>query len=59
MEDLREHLASRVARWQLPERWAFIPEVPRTSVGKFDKTVLRQRLEEGALGERVKVGAAA
>ena len=30
-----------VARWQLPERWTFIDEVPKTSVGKFDKKVLR------------------
>ena len=38
-----------VARWQLPERWAFIEEVPKTSVGKFDKKVLRRRYAEGAL----------
>ena len=30
---------STVARWQLPERWAFIEAVPKTSVGKFDKKV--------------------
>ena len=29
--------ARRMARWQLPERWAFIEAVPKTSVGKFDK----------------------
>jgi fatty-acyl-CoA synthase len=48
-EDLREFLSDRVARWQLPERWSFIPEVPKTSVGKFDKKVLRQRYADGAL----------
>jgi len=47
--ELRAHLADHVARWQLPERWAFIDEVPKTSVGKFDKKVLRKRLEEGDL----------
>ena len=31
------------------ERWAIIEEVPKTSVGKFDKKVLRQRLAEGGL----------
>ena len=31
----------RVARWWLPERWTFLEEVPKTSVGKFDKKVLR------------------
>src|SRR4051812_38106986 len=56
-EDLREHLAPRVAKWWLPDEIAFIDEVPKTSVGKFDKKVLRKRLEEGAL-EREPVGAA-
>ncbi|MEW6272398.1 MAG: long-chain fatty acid--CoA ligase [Thermodesulfobacteriota bacterium] len=42
-------LASRVARWWIPERWSFIDEVPKTSVGKFDKKVLRSRLAEGSL----------
>ncbi len=41
--ELREFLSDRVARWQLPERWAFIAEVPKTSVGKFDKKVLREQ----------------
>jgi fatty-acyl-CoA synthase len=48
-EELREHLASRVAKWWLPDEFAFIDEVPKTSVGKFDKKVLRQRLAEGTL----------
>ncbi|MEA2388381.1 MAG: hypothetical protein QOG41_1154 [Thermoleophilaceae bacterium] len=56
-EDLREHLTSRVAKWWLPDEFAFIDEVPKTSVGKFDKKVLRKRLEEGEL-EREPVGAA-
>ncbi|WP_019055037.1 long-chain fatty acid--CoA ligase [Streptomyces prunicolor] len=47
---LQAHLASNgIARWQLPERWAVIAEVPKTSVGKFDKKVLRGRFAEGAL----------
>ena len=41
--DLRDYLGDRVARWWLPERWTFIDEVPKTSVGKFDKKVLRAR----------------
>ncbi len=45
--DLREFLASRVARWQLPERWSFITEVPKTSVGKFAKTRLRDGYAKG------------
>ncbi len=46
---LRDFLATRVARWQLPERWAFIDEVPKTSVGKFDKKALRGRYAAGEL----------
>jgi len=46
---LREFLGGSVAKWQLPERWAFIAEVPKTSVGKFDKKVLRARYADGAL----------
>ena len=38
-----------VARWQVPERWAVIDAVPKTSVGKFDKKVLRQRYADGEL----------
>ncbi|GLZ43672.1 long-chain fatty acid--CoA ligase [Actinokineospora sp. NBRC 105648] len=48
-EELRGFLADKVARWQLPENWAFIEEVPKTSVGKFDKKVLRAAHSEGRL----------
>ena len=48
-EELREFLASRVPKWQLPERWSFIAEVPKTSVGKFSKKTLRQMYAEGGL----------
>ncbi|MFT3853169.1 MAG: long-chain fatty acid--CoA ligase [Ilumatobacteraceae bacterium] len=41
--ELREWLSSRTAKLWLPERWTFIDEVPKTSVGKFDKKVLRAR----------------
>jgi fatty-acyl-CoA synthase len=46
---LASALAARVARWWIPERWSFIDEVPKTSVGKFDKKVLRSRLADGKL----------
>ena len=45
--DLRDYLGDKVVKWWLPERWAFIDEVPKTSVGKFDKKVLRARHAEG------------
>lgn len=41
--ELRDFLSERIPRWQLPERWTFIDEVPRTSVGKFDKKAVRSR----------------
>jgi len=47
--ELGEHLVDRVAKWWIPDQFAFINEVPKTSVGKFDKKVLRKRLEEGEL----------
>ncbi|MET8012391.1 long-chain fatty acid--CoA ligase [Streptomyces sp. NPDC005271] len=48
-KELRAFLAERVARWQLPEHWALIPAVPKTSVGKFDKKVIRKQYADGEL----------
>ncbi|MCP2293412.1 long-chain fatty acid--CoA ligase [Nocardia amikacinitolerans] len=48
-EELRDFLADKFAKWQLPERWTFIAEVPKTSVGKFDKKRLRAQYADGDL----------
>jgi fatty-acyl-CoA synthase len=56
-QELVEHLQGRVAKWWVPDEFAFIDEVPKTSVGKFDKKVLRGELAEGTLEGRVRVGA--
>jgi fatty-acyl-CoA synthase len=48
-EELRAYLASRVAKWWIPDEFVFIEQVPKTSVGKFDKKVLRRQLSEGEL----------
>jgi fatty-acyl-CoA synthase len=40
-DELREFLAPKVARWWLPERWTFVDELPKTSVGKLDKKLIR------------------
>jgi fatty-acyl-CoA synthase len=45
--ELREFLGAVVPRWQLPERWCFITEVPKTSVGKFAKTRIRDAYARG------------
>jgi fatty-acyl-CoA synthase len=47
--DLCTFLEPRVAKWWVPERWTFIVEIPKTSVGKFDKKRLRAQREEGTL----------
>jgi len=47
--ELRGFLAERVADWQLPERWAYVPEIPKTSVGKFDKKALRHAYTHNSL----------
>jgi fatty-acyl-CoA synthase len=48
---LRDHLSDRVAKWWIPERIEFIEEVPKTSVGKFDKKVLRERFAQASQAE--------
>jgi fatty-acyl-CoA synthase len=44
--EILEFLSSRVAKWQLPDEVIFIESVPKTSVGKFDKKVLREQFKE-------------
>jgi fatty-acyl-CoA synthase len=41
-----------VAKWQVPENWAFVDVIPKTSVGKFDKKALRTQHEKGDLAPR-------
>lgn len=40
--ELRAHLAASFSRWQLPDAIVFVPEIPRTSVGKMQKSKLRE-----------------
>ena len=50
-EEVIEFLKDKVAKWWLPDEVRFIDEVPKTSVGKFDKKVLRAGatpIKEGA-----------
>ena len=47
--ELTEFLSDKVARWWLPERWTFLSAVPKTSVGKFDKKVLRKQYADDEL----------
>lgn len=48
-EELLAYLAPQFAKWWLPEKFAIIEEVPKTSTGKFNKRVLRQQFADGEL----------
>jgi fatty-acyl-CoA synthase len=39
--DINAYLSTRVARWWLPDEVRFVSDLPKTSVGKFDKKALR------------------
>ena len=45
-KELREHLSSGFAKWQLPDRFEFVAAIPRTATGKSKKTELRQQFAE-------------
>jgi fatty-acyl-CoA synthase len=45
-EDLRGFLAKSFAKWQLPDAFVFVDTIPRTSVGKFKKTALRDQFAD-------------
>ena len=42
-EELRDYLAPKFAKFWLPDRFEFVDEIPKTSVGKFRKTALREQ----------------
>jgi fatty-acyl-CoA synthase len=45
--DLNQELAKKFAKWQLPDAYEFVAEIPRTSTGKFWKAKLRERYAAG------------
>jgi len=45
-EELRAFLAGKFAKWQLPDAFVPVNEIPRTSVGKFLKTKLREQFAD-------------
>lgn len=48
-EALRDFLRPKLPKWMLPEYWAFVDHIDKTSVEKFDKKDLRAHLAEGDL----------
>ena len=45
-DELRAYLAPSFAKWWLPDAIEFAKEIPRTSVGKFKKTTLREQYRD-------------
>jgi fatty-acyl-CoA synthase len=41
-----KHLAKRFAKWQLPDEILFVETIPKTSVGKIDKKLIRAEYED-------------
>ncbi|MDP5062814.1 MAG: long-chain fatty acid--CoA ligase [Maribacter sp.] len=48
-EELKEYLSKDFASYQIPDNYVTINEVPKTSVGKFDKKEIRRLYAEGKL----------
>ena len=50
-DELREFLAPQFAKFWLPDRFEFVDEIPKTAVGKFRKTALRERFSSAVAAE--------
>ena len=47
-DELRCFLAEKFAKWQLPDEFIFVTELPHTSTGKLLKSALRERFKDRA-----------
>ena len=45
-KDILNHLRKKFAKWQLPDDVKFVDEIPKTSVGKFKKSAIRERYKD-------------
>lgn len=45
-QDILDHLSKKFARWQLPDEVKFVDEIPKTSVGKFRKSAIREQYKD-------------
>ena len=50
--DIRSHLAQRFVKWMVPDAYAFVDAIPRTSTGKFLKTTLREQYRDWKWAEQ-------
>lgn len=48
-EDIRRHLGTQLAKWQLPDDMVFVEELPLTATGKVSKLTLRERYADHRL----------
>jgi fatty-acyl-CoA synthase len=48
-DELREFLAGSFVKWWLPDGFEFVDEIPKTAVGKFRKTALREQFAQAAV----------
>ena len=48
-DQLRSFLVDKVAKFWVPEYWALVDDIPKTSVGKMDKKLLREEVAAGRL----------
>jgi fatty-acyl-CoA synthase len=53
-EEIQAYLKDKVAKWWIPEEIVFLPELPKTSVGKFNKKKLRETVIPDILKKRGK-----
>jgi len=51
-QDIINHLGKRFAKWQLPDEVKFVDEIPKTSVGKFKKSVIREHYKDEYMSKR-------
>lgn len=52
VDEIRSILAAGFLPYQMPDEYVFIKEIPKTSVGKFDKKEMRRLYAEGKLGNK-------
>ena len=45
-QQMRDFLSQKFVKWMVPDAYAFVDAIPRTSTGKFLKTALRERYRE-------------
>ena len=55
-DQLRSFLVGKVAKFWVPEYWAVVDDIPKTSVGKVDKKLLREEVAAGRLAIQKHLG---